>query len=113
MTPSGPWPRYENIDQSSLVHAQLHDSKVIGGPSRSEWHTGHNDDELGGVGQALGPCMCFGLFHHLLIGVDVLRVDAVGTPEQAQTPCHVPVRRDGEDRDIRPGPGDAARGGAA
>jgi hypothetical protein len=49
-----------------------------------------------------------GLFHHLLIGVNVLQADAVSSPEEAQAPRHVLIRRDRQDRDIRTGPGDAA-----
>jgi hypothetical protein len=43
--------------------------------------------------------MQLGLLYHLAIGVDVLQADAVSAPEKAQTPRHVLVRNDRQDRD--------------
>ena len=96
----------------TVVQAQLHDPKVVSGTCDSEGHTCHDYDIVGRLSEALGSGVRLGLLHNLLIAMNVLRANAVSTPEKAKALCHVLVRRDREDCHIRMGPSDAVRGAA-
>ena len=78
------------------------DAQHVGRAGRAERHAGDDDDALAGLGEAVRERDPAGALHHVVLVVRVLGDDAMHAPDQRQFAPGRDVRRDRDDRRLRP-----------
>ena len=102
------------MGQASLppLRADEGDAQHVGRARRAERHAGDDDDALAGLGEAVLEGEAAGALDHVVLVVRVLGDDAVHAPDQRSLRPVGEVRRDRDDRRLRPFARDAQAGRA-